>query len=342
MKKNLIIFFIFLLLLLPIMSAVGFDMKEEFKQGETLMAKVSGNFLDPILKQNIFFYRDHVPTSIGSYNVVKIDDEFYIYAQLLGKNPNNYSIVIKDVRYMDMGKIIEEEIVRSFIITNITADFSINPGFIITNENFYIEAQNFQDFEITINIDANKTETLGGFFSSLANNVNGKSSVTLNPGETKKINFELGDTTTFRLVGLSTENLEYEIPVYAFVSEIDIPEDGETENRTEETENRTEETEETTPEEEEEVIISATTKTCEELEGKVCDYNKEECEGELQYAKDSKCCLGTCKEIEENVVRKIIGWVILIVVLAFLIWFFKKKRKTKKKIDLFKISRGKP
>ena len=45
MKKSLIILTI--LLLLPIISSVEFDMKQVFDQGETLIARVSGNFLEP-------------------------------------------------------------------------------------------------------------------------------------------------------------------------------------------------------------------------------------------------------------------------------------------------------
>ena len=46
MKKALIIFF---LLTLPLISAVDIDMKTEFAQGETFMAKISGNFIKPLM-----------------------------------------------------------------------------------------------------------------------------------------------------------------------------------------------------------------------------------------------------------------------------------------------------
>lgn len=79
--KRTILLFIFLLLILPIISAVEFDMKTELSRGETLMAKVSGNFVEPVLKENIFFYRGHVRIPM-EYGIAKIDEEYYIYALL--------------------------------------------------------------------------------------------------------------------------------------------------------------------------------------------------------------------------------------------------------------------
>jgi hypothetical protein len=149
-KKSLLILVI--LFLLPIISAVEFDMKTEFDQGETLLARVSGNFLEPILKENIFFYRGHVRIPID-YGVAKINDEFYIYALLSGKTQNNYSIEIKDVMYMKGAEISEEDIIKEFSITNNIADFSVAPGFIVTKEDFFIEVQNLQDRKINITIE---------------------------------------------------------------------------------------------------------------------------------------------------------------------------------------------
>ena len=148
-KKGVII--LILLLVVPLISAVEFDMKTNFSQGETLMAKVSGNFLESITNENIFLYRGHVRVSINPY-VAKINNDFYIYAQLLGKAPNNYSIVIENAKYMEGNQVNEEDIVKNFSITEDTADFSIEPGFIVTDSDFFIKVQNLQDNKITIQI----------------------------------------------------------------------------------------------------------------------------------------------------------------------------------------------
>jgi len=185
-----------LLLVFPIISSVEFDIKSEFKQGETLIAKVSGNFIKPILKENIFFYRGHVRVPM-EYNVAKIDNEFYIYA-LLPETQNDYSISIEDIEYMDGREVSYKDIVRNFSINNDTADFFINPGFIISENDSEITVQNLQNEKI--NIKSNINEDV----------------VTLISGEIKKIYFKLEDIGQNKIIELSTNNLIYEIPIYTF------------------------------------------------------------------------------------------------------------------------------
>ncbi len=223
------------------MSAVEIDMKSDFSQGETLMAKVSGNFLEPISKENIFFYRDgHIRIPL-EYNVGKINDEFYIYALLADKEPyNNYSLVIKNVEYMKGSQVSEEEITKAFSIINNTADFSINPGFIITNGNFFLEIQNLQENKITVQVKTeetseqepeqgnkseNESEEDGGLFGFFGNGniiLNPEeNSFTLKSGEIKEILFEVKDIdkSSLKIVELITDNFKYEIPIYIFTEE---------------------------------------------------------------------------------------------------------------------------
>lgn len=425
MKKSAI--FVLILLLLPVISAVEFNMKTNLSQGETLMAKVSGYFLEPILKEDIFLYRRHLRSSMNRY-VVKINDEFYIYAQLLEKIPDNYSIIIKNSRYMKGSQISEEEIVKNFSMTESIADFSIDPGFIVTKDDFFIEVQNLQDYKIDIDIKNIPEE----YF------IYQESSINLRSGEIKKINFELKNITqpVSEIIELSTENLKYEIPVYIFAEEIEIePEEKQRDfkfeplelkislstnlnatrviylyNIGEETledillsiseslqpylslsideieeleessnikielylfseEEKTvegqieanvsenlsvqatiflnfseeyvplDEENETVPlDDEDEVYI---TKTCSEWNGIICGTD-EECEGTIEQTKDDNCCLGTCKKIKKSSTGKIIGWSMLVLIILFLIWFFKKKYKgAKKPFDLLKIAKGK-
>lgn len=238
MKKSII--FILILVIIPLMSAVEFDMKSNFSQGETLIAKVSGNFLEPILKENVFFYRDgHVRIPL-EYNIGKINEEFYIYALLADKEPyNNYSLVIKNVEYMKGNQISEEEIIKDFSITNNTADFSVNPGFIISNGNFFLEVQNLQENKITIQVkteetteqesdnesENNESEEDSGFFDFF-----GSGNVILNPeedsfilksGEIKEILFEVKeiDKSSLKIIELITDDFKYEIPIYIFTEE---------------------------------------------------------------------------------------------------------------------------
>ncbi len=201
-------FILVFLFLFPVLSAVKIDMKTNFSQGETLMARVSGNFFEAISEEDISFFRGHVKTSIVPF-VTKIDNDFYIYAQLFGKEPNNYSIVIEDAKYFEFSKIIEKDIVKNFSINENFADFSVDKGFLITSEDFSLNVKNLIDDKITINIEMNDS-SMG---VSPKENL-----VTLRIGETRKIDFETENNngSPLNIIKLSTENLEYQIPVYLF------------------------------------------------------------------------------------------------------------------------------
>lgn len=203
MKKALIIFIFSILLIFPLVSAVEFQLKEDFDKGETLLAKVSGNFLEQPNKDNVFFYRGHVRIPVV-YAVAKINDEFYIYALLTGKNEGNYSVALENIKYMKGAEISEEDIVRNFTITEDTADFSVNPGFLITSEDFSLELQNLQESKITVQITASeKLETID--------------SLSIKSGETKKINFKSNAQESFlEEIMLSSENTNYSVPVFIF------------------------------------------------------------------------------------------------------------------------------
>ena len=332
MKKTILIL---LLLMLPLMTAVEINMKDEFAQGETLMAKISGNFLDQVEKENIVFYREHVKVPL-EYDISKIDDEYYIYAQLGDKLPNDYSLRIENINYMQGVNIVDEDIIKSFTITEELADFKITPGFVIADESFIIEVQNLRNFKIEIDINENQTETTGNIFESLFSLRTFEGNIELFSEELKNLEFDLGDETYFSFIELKTENITYEVPVYLFVSKIiQTEEQDESEETTEEGE------ESETPSEEEEEIKAASTKICIEMNGTVCGKN-EACNGTTEYAKDAVCCIGNCEVIEKDNTGKIIGWSMIIIILAAVIWFFKTKYKgAKKEINLLKIAKGK-
>ena len=127
---------------------------------------------------------------------------YYIYA-LLPKTQNNYSLVITGVRYYQGSQITDDDIVKNFSISENLADFSINPGFIVSDDDFFVTVQNLKDTQITLNSIMDKEQ-----------------SDILYSGEIKRINFELSSisSSVFKTAKLSTENLNYEIPVYIFTN----------------------------------------------------------------------------------------------------------------------------
>ncbi len=211
MKTKLIPIFILILFLLPTILAIEFDINDEFSQGETLIAKVSGNFLQSLQKENVFFYRAHVRIPL-EYDIKKINDDYYIYALLAEKPEGNYSLVLEDIKYMKGVEVSEEDAIKNFSINNQTIDFSINPGFASDNE-FFIEVQNFQDREITIEIKTKEDKNDSGEFYA--------NPITLKSGKKQKIYFDFEvQEPIFQFIELSTENLIYNIPSYIPISEI--------------------------------------------------------------------------------------------------------------------------
>lgn len=202
MKKSILILIISLLFLLPLISAVEFTMDDNFKQGETIIAKVSGNFLTQITKNNIFFYRGHVQVPM-EYDVANIGGDFYIYVMTIGKTPqDDYSISIQNVKYMKGAEITEENIVKNFSIADETADFSVKPGFITASDDFSLEVQNLLDNSITLNVKTETNNSGGrGIFIGGAR----EASITLKSGEIKQIIFSLGaGEPTLQNIELST------------------------------------------------------------------------------------------------------------------------------------------
>jgi hypothetical protein len=218
MKK--IGFFILLLICaFPILSALEIDMSSNISQGETVIASVSGNFFDPITKDNIYFYRGHVRTSFD-YDVAKIGDTYYIYFLTTNKAENNYSINISGVRYAVGSQVSSQQISKSFKIINKTADFSVNPGFIITDGNFSIQIQNLQAGSITVELATEvNSGSSRGFFGFLFGTEEVSQSVTLSSGEIEDLDVKLENIneTTIRTITISTANTEYNIPCYVIL-----------------------------------------------------------------------------------------------------------------------------
>lgn len=214
--KKLLMTFLILVLSLQLISSAEIVMNENFSQGETLIAKVSANFIQPITKQNIFFYEGSVLDSNFQisldYDVIKINEDFYVYAILLNKNEGAYSMTVENAEYREGTEIKDDRIVRNFSITSAKADFYVKPGVISASEDFSIEVQNLNANDITINV--NTDTNISGVREIFVENAK-TYSLSLNSGEIEEINFQLGTgESSLRTIELKTNNTIYEIPVY--------------------------------------------------------------------------------------------------------------------------------
>lgn len=217
-SKRLFVILAFLLLVLPLVSAVEFEMPSKFKQGETLIAKVSGQFTQTPLKQNIEFLRGHTRIAMN-HEVAKIGESFYIVAPLTGKGPNNYSIVIEDVEYRHEGKTVDDPLIRNFTIEGEFADFSINKGFISANDDFSITVENLKDNSISIALEIT---TISGNEEGLRDYEDGEVyDIAVLPGQ-KTLDFKLGSEvrSSIKELTLKSANTNYTIPVSIFIDEV--------------------------------------------------------------------------------------------------------------------------
>jgi len=427
MKKSLIIF---VLLLLPLMSAIQVDMNEEFKQSETLIAKISGNFLQPILKDNIYFYRGFVAVPF-EFELLKIEQDYFIHTSTSGKIPANYSLVIENSEYYIVGgQTSSEDIVINFSILEDYADFSVMPGVIVAQGSFSLEIQNLKDTQLTIYIDKDGSQEEGSFSFFSGDETPTGQAFTLKAGEIKQLTLEFENVSnaTLRTVQLSTEDFSTGIFVYVsytgeelkpqikrikfetgffnismatdsdatrilyLVNEgttdfdnvtIIIPDSLkeylsiEPEFFEDLEQNKTKKINLNISSKPEAEIIQGTikaktsdgfyayvdiyieiieafvpegnvtdelptiTKTCEELEGAICEKSQE-CSADQITARDDICCLGECVEKKKSKAGQIIGWTIVIILVALYGWFYLKKyKKAKKKVDLLKVAEGK-
>jgi len=72
--KKFVFIFVILFLSLSFISAAEIEVNGKILKGETLVAKISGNFVQPLTGENIYFYRRHMPTSMGFYDLIKIQE----------------------------------------------------------------------------------------------------------------------------------------------------------------------------------------------------------------------------------------------------------------------------
>ncbi len=226
MEKNhlFLILIVFLLAVLTLFVAYSYEtkftgfavveQKEEFSQGENFLSLISGNFIDRITNENVFFYREHERIPLV-YEILKINEDYYVSALLGDKQPGNYSLVVKNVRYRKGLQETDEDIVKNFTITESTADFYVNPGVLSVSENFSIEVQNLKDKKITIGI-----RTPREFYVS-------EDSFELSSGQAKEINFrinknEIQASSFLEKIEFSSENTSYSLPV--FVTGLEVAE----------------------------------------------------------------------------------------------------------------------
>lgn len=214
---------IFLFLIIPSVSAIEIQLNENYSIGETLIAKISGNFVDTPNSNNIFLYQDgHIPVPT-QFSVSRIDNTYYAYTTLIDKSAGNYSLKIKNVRYYQVNTILDDDLIKNFTIKNEIADFYVIPGFLDTDKDFSLKLTSLKDNDVVVYVNPEKSSSSSSFFDSLfggnsdSEETDSEFNVTLSSGQSKNITLYLDRTLTeptLKIINISSENTDYSIPVY--------------------------------------------------------------------------------------------------------------------------------
>ncbi len=228
MKRGILIgLFVISILTFNLVSAVTIEMHSNYSQSETLIAKISGNFVNPLQSSDIKLYRGHTRVPYD-FNLVKVKNDYYLYGQLLNKQPDNYSLVLENVKYSSLGVIYEKNIYSNFTINNDIASFYIEPGIIYSEDNFNVTIQNLKNEPLSITVITNKTEEDVSFWESLfgSSSTSSGKTLTLSPEEERiyELKFENITNSTLLYVEISSENTKYSLPVYVLINKEVEPE----------------------------------------------------------------------------------------------------------------------
>ena len=172
MKKLFLL--VILLFSFTIVSAYSIELsKEDYYSGETLQAEVHG--IDDLKFENIYLYeiKDVKVRNSVIYDFTKTEDMYIIY-MILPDKAGNYSLSLKSVliNNVNLGSV-----ESNFTISDTNTSYlSINPGFIITEDDFSVDVKNK---------GSEKIETKASYEDQ-------EKEVELWPGEEKRIRFDKG------------------------------------------------------------------------------------------------------------------------------------------------------
>ncbi len=192
--KKLLLFF--LLVFIPLSSAISTNMLPVYQPGETMIVEVQGNILSPIDRSDVVFRRAHVAIAVD-YDIKRVLDKYYLYAQV-PLNPNNYTLFINGISTTLNGQNQMVDFNQTFEVSGNLTDYSINPGLIITN----------QDFSLTIKSNLDQQTTISSDFPE-------EMSLTINPGN-NPLNFDVSSKSSgFYLATIG----KYKVPIQVIKSE---------------------------------------------------------------------------------------------------------------------------
>ena len=330
MKQIAVILLI--VLFIPTLLALNLETKTQYNSGETLTAKISGDFAEKISSDDISFYRKHIEIPM-EFELEKIENNYYLYAILpQPEELTNYSVVVK-AKIMNNTKVNDIELKNDFVISPEKALFNVKPGFLKTETDFSLTLQNLVEENIIVNVKTGEEKK--GFFSSLFGSSNKEESVTLKSKEIQKIYFQKDDfKETPSTITLTSNDTEYSILIFIpTLPEKDKPEVNPEDDITIPPEIKKEAKEKN--------VEPKAIQKCAEMGGAVC-AKTEKCEGEEKTAYDAMCCIGgTCTKKTVSSLNKILGIGIIAIIILVIFILLAKYKGTRKSFNLLDVARGK-
>ncbi|MAG02008.1 hypothetical protein CMI42_01615 [Candidatus Pacearchaeota archaeon] len=153
MKKGALSIFLILLIIPSIIAVEITFSKDSYQPQETLQAEITGNFISLTLEDIDIFKEGKLHSEPTIKDLTKQNNIYYFYA-ILPNQEGNFTFQI-NTEYLERGKIKEEPIKRNLTLEyKNTSDLSINPGFIIPNEDFEIKVKSlYKDTSLNAKFD---------------------------------------------------------------------------------------------------------------------------------------------------------------------------------------------
>ncbi len=196
--KYLLFSFLFLFLLASV-SALGSDIHASYSPKETLIIKISGEIVEPIESDQVIFKRNNIFVPV-EYDVQRLGETWYVWA-IAPEITGNYTFILDNIVSASGNGVKQEDYQKGFQVTGNLSDYNIDPGFILSDE----------DFSIDVNVLAAEAQTISISFSSSEEKI-------LQPGTTS-LDFFISDAS---YTGLHTISIgKYQVPSYLIVAGMD-------------------------------------------------------------------------------------------------------------------------
>ena len=404
-KKTLFIF-LFVFMMIGIVSAAQITVKPTLKNGENALVKISGSFTTPIFSNQIKFYREgHMITQFPQFTLKQIGNDYYFNFTVLDKVPDYYTIVVENAKYKSGLDTVTSNLYENFTILNATVPFTISSPLVVAHDKYSLTLENvISDNPITVYLDGynSTTQIVQVNATNSTNNSTNSTNVTetipnsipiiLDSYTPKTLTLTSQADQGFQTITFTYNNESYPVLVYNPQTRIEVTNNqnntipiNETINQTNNlcengtlfngtcynvtcpngtlaTPNFTNQTltnwtcvnvtcengtwvngtcNGTLVNNTSSSTVGKTDLTCSAQNGTICNWNGgEKCTTSPFNAADGSCCLGKCYVPKKSNTGKIIGWFIILAIVLFGIWFYKKKysRSGSGKVDLTSIA----